>query len=251
MPPNTKMQWENILVHSRMEFVENFNLKQGQRVLVLCCGIGKEAFLIREKVGISGQVIGIDIDEEVIKKAREETKIKGYTNVDFIVKDASYLEEYFGLFDKVCCLFGIRYFNMGNILNHWSKCLKKNNGVVGIAAWLNSYPNKIIDSIRNISMSYINSSNNSNEYNKGTIDNEDLLLWSKIEQRSLEYNINFPDSMTYWNLQKNNDYYRRIMNEIKESNFKEMENDIKSFIQNTGNQPIEEIVKMKLIYASI
>ncbi len=58
-------------------------IKEGDTVLDLGSGAGMDAFLAARKVGTSGQVIGVDMTGEMIKKARRNAKKNGFTNVEF------------------------------------------------------------------------------------------------------------------------------------------------------------------------
>jgi len=49
----------------------------------LCAGAGIDVFLSANKVGKSGKVIGIDMTNEMLEKARKNAKDNGYTNVEF------------------------------------------------------------------------------------------------------------------------------------------------------------------------
>lgn len=59
------------------------SLKKGQIVLDLGSGVGFDAFLAAGKVGRTGRVIGVDMTEEMVKKAKENAKKGGFTNVEF------------------------------------------------------------------------------------------------------------------------------------------------------------------------
>ena len=59
------------------------SLKEGEAVLDLGSGAGFDAFLASPKVGDSGHVIGIDMTDEMIQKARENAKNGGFANVEF------------------------------------------------------------------------------------------------------------------------------------------------------------------------
>ena len=59
------------------------NIKKGEIVLDLGSGAGIDAFLASKKVGKAGKVIGIDMTEVMIEKARENAKKHGYTNIEF------------------------------------------------------------------------------------------------------------------------------------------------------------------------
>lgn len=59
------------------------NIKPGDIVLDLGSGAGFDAFLASKKVGENGKVIGVDMTEEMIKKARANAKKYNYNNVEF------------------------------------------------------------------------------------------------------------------------------------------------------------------------
>lgn len=58
-------------------------IKEGDVVLDLGSGAGFDSFLAAKKVGEDGKVIGIDMTEEMITKAREIAKKYKYKNVEF------------------------------------------------------------------------------------------------------------------------------------------------------------------------
>lgn len=59
------------------------DLKSGETVLDLGSGAGIDVFLAATKVGENGRVIGVDMTEEMIKKAEKIAKENGYKNVEF------------------------------------------------------------------------------------------------------------------------------------------------------------------------
>ncbi len=59
------------------------SLKEGETVLDLGSGAGFDAFLSAQRVGKSGRVIGVDMTEEMLAKARGNAKKGGYKNVEF------------------------------------------------------------------------------------------------------------------------------------------------------------------------
>jgi arsenite methyltransferase len=58
-------------------------LKKGQAVLDLGSGGGIDVFLAANRVGEKGKVIGVDMTQEMIRKAEESAKRGGYKNVEF------------------------------------------------------------------------------------------------------------------------------------------------------------------------
>jgi len=62
-------------------------IKKGDIVLDLGCGAGFDCFLASKKVGKIGKVIGVDMTEEMIKKARLNAEKIGVKNVEFILAE--------------------------------------------------------------------------------------------------------------------------------------------------------------------
>jgi arsenite methyltransferase len=59
------------------------SLQPGEVVLDLGSGAGFDCFLAANKVGPKGMVIGVDMTPEMLRKARQNAKKAGYTNVEF------------------------------------------------------------------------------------------------------------------------------------------------------------------------
>jgi SAM-dependent methyltransferase len=63
--------------------VASADLKEGETVLDLGSGWGMDAFLASKKVGTTGKVVGVDMTEAMIKKAKGIASEHGYGNVEF------------------------------------------------------------------------------------------------------------------------------------------------------------------------
>ena len=59
------------------------SLKEGETIIDLGSGGGLDCFLAAKKVGAKGKVIGIDMTAEMLERARANSKIGGYKNVEF------------------------------------------------------------------------------------------------------------------------------------------------------------------------
>ena len=59
------------------------DLKAGEVVLDLGSGAGVDVFLAANKVGPTGRVIGVDMTEEMVDKAKNIARDHGYHNVEF------------------------------------------------------------------------------------------------------------------------------------------------------------------------
>ena len=62
-------------------------IKEGATVLDLGSGAGNDVFVARSLVGESGKVTGLDFTEAMVKKARENLKKTGYSNIEFVLGD--------------------------------------------------------------------------------------------------------------------------------------------------------------------
>jgi len=62
-------------------------IKEGDTVLDLGSGAGFDAFLAAKRVGKTGRVIGVDMTEKMLDKARANAKKYGYDNVEFVFGD--------------------------------------------------------------------------------------------------------------------------------------------------------------------
>jgi arsenite methyltransferase len=58
-------------------------IREGMTVLDLGSGAGFDAFLAWKKVGATGKVIGVDMTDDMLERARENAKKLGATNVEF------------------------------------------------------------------------------------------------------------------------------------------------------------------------
>lgn len=58
-------------------------IKEGMVVLDLGSGAGFDCFLAAKKVGKAGKVIGVDMTGKMIKRARQNAKKYGFSNVEF------------------------------------------------------------------------------------------------------------------------------------------------------------------------
>jgi len=76
-------------------------IKQGDHVLDLGSGAGNDCFVARSLVGEKGKVTGIDMTEQMIRKARENSLKLGYTNVGFISGDIEEMPFGENIFDVV------------------------------------------------------------------------------------------------------------------------------------------------------
>ena len=77
------------------------SIEEGMRVLDVGCGRGDVAAIVAETMGNSGEVVGVDMDEEALAAARDAAAGKGLSCVQFFRADLNDLPCSLGLFDAV------------------------------------------------------------------------------------------------------------------------------------------------------
>ena len=78
------------------------------RVLEIGSGAGDVALMLAERVGPTGQVVGVDVNSEILDTARQRATNAGLQNVEFIASDARNLD-FSDKFDAVIGRFVLMY----------------------------------------------------------------------------------------------------------------------------------------------
>ena len=60
----------------------NSSVKEGDVVLDLGCGTGLDLLLAAKKVGAKGKVIGVDMNDDMLKKAKENIDVSEFRNIE-------------------------------------------------------------------------------------------------------------------------------------------------------------------------
>ncbi len=58
-------------------------LGRGERVVEVGSGAGFDSFIAAAQVGPTGEVVGVDMTQEMLQKSRSTTKLLGFDNVEF------------------------------------------------------------------------------------------------------------------------------------------------------------------------
>jgi len=87
--------------------IDRLALSSGSTVLDVGCGSGASAIPAAQKVGPDGRVIGVDLAERLLAKARMKATALQLQNVEFRVGDMEALGFADDTFDAVVCVFAI------------------------------------------------------------------------------------------------------------------------------------------------
>ncbi len=118
---------------SRM--IELAELAPGLRVLDVATGPGMVALVAAQAVGAEGAVLGVDIAEAALERARQRASAAGLAQATFEVEDAENLNLPDGSFDRVLCSMGLMHFPAPEkALSEMSRVLKPGGRVV-VAVW--------------------------------------------------------------------------------------------------------------------
>ena len=105
-------------------------LKAGDRVLEIGCGTGRNFPYLREAVGPSGQIYGVDLSTGMLAKAQELCEQRQWSNVELTQEDAA---EYTAPEPLDGVMFGLSYNTMPHhltVLHHSLKQLRPGGRIV-------------------------------------------------------------------------------------------------------------------------
>ncbi len=87
--------------------IERLGLAPGSSVLDVCCGAGASALAAARRVGPAGKIVGVDLAERLLARARAKAEREGLRQAEFRRGDLLALDDAGGPFDAVVCVFGI------------------------------------------------------------------------------------------------------------------------------------------------
>lgn len=114
----------------RRRAAERLGLKPGDRVLEIGCGTGRNFPYLREAVGASGQIYGVDLSTGMLAKAQELCEQRQWSNVELTQEDAA---EYTAPEPLDGVMFGLSYNTMPHhltVLHHALKQLRPGGRIV-------------------------------------------------------------------------------------------------------------------------
>jgi SAM-dependent methyltransferase len=114
--------------------LEAAQLRPGQRVLELACGVGDPALSIAAAVAPSGRVTATDLGPGMMSLAEELARKKGLTNIEFREANAEALPFPNESYDVLTCRFGIMFFpDLPRALRECLRVLKPGGRTVFVA----------------------------------------------------------------------------------------------------------------------
>lgn len=117
--------WIDALEPFNEDLFEGLELAIGQRVLDIATGPGEPALTIAGVVGAEGEVVGIDLSDRMVDRARENAKRAGVSNVTFQLMDAEDMEFEAGAYDAVVCRSSLQIMTApGRVLEEIARVLK-------------------------------------------------------------------------------------------------------------------------------
>jgi ubiquinone/menaquinone biosynthesis C-methylase UbiE len=73
----------------RLRAVQALGLRPGDTVIDIACGTGLNFRLIEEMVGPGGRIIGVDLTDAMLARARDRIAANGWSNVSLVQADAA------------------------------------------------------------------------------------------------------------------------------------------------------------------
>jgi protein-L-isoaspartate(D-aspartate) O-methyltransferase len=105
--------------------LEQLGLEPGHKVLEIGAGTGYNAALMAHIVGETGQVITVDIDEDLVQAAREHLRAAGFEQVQVVCADGGYGVPELAPFDRIILTVGAP-----DIIPAWWEQLKPDGRIV-------------------------------------------------------------------------------------------------------------------------
>ncbi len=132
--PDYDVAGPGCFAHFGQRLVKVTGVEPGQRVLDVATGRGAVLFLAAECVGPAGEIIGIDLAEEMVRLASAEATRRGLA-AQIGVMDAEHLDFPDATFDRVLCGFGVMFFpDLHRALGEFRRVLKP-GGRLGVSTW--------------------------------------------------------------------------------------------------------------------
>jgi SAM-dependent methyltransferase len=91
--------------------MQRAGVKPGEHALDVGCGCGQTSLQLAERVGSHGSVLGIDLSQPMLARARERQREQGITNLELLRADAQTYQFERERFDLIFSRFGVMFFD--------------------------------------------------------------------------------------------------------------------------------------------
>jgi ubiquinone/menaquinone biosynthesis C-methylase UbiE len=108
--PHYHSGWQRQLWPAQEQLLDKTAIQPREDILDISCGTGLVTFPMAERVGPSGSIIGIDLSEGMIAKARAYNEDRDFSNITFRQMDAEELELSEDSFDVAVNSLGLMYY---------------------------------------------------------------------------------------------------------------------------------------------
>ena len=127
--------WQAQLADAQTALLAAAGLRRGERVLDVACGTGLVSFAAAHAVGLTGQVLGVDLSEGMVDAARLRAARREVLNATFMRMDAEALALPDKSFDVALCALGLMYVpDPDQALREMRRVLKPGGRLV-VAVW--------------------------------------------------------------------------------------------------------------------
>lgn len=119
----------------RIHAVQRLQLQSGNRVIDAGCGNGGSFPFLLERIGPTGELVGIEISSQMAERARRHIQENGWWNIT-LVEDSAKTAPLSGFFDALLLFAAHEIITSPEMLNHLLPYLKEGARVVGFGARL-------------------------------------------------------------------------------------------------------------------
>jgi SAM-dependent methyltransferase len=125
---------QGAFAHFGQRLVDVVRIEPGQRVLDVATGRGAVLFPAIDRVGTTGDAVGVDLADGMVQAANEAAERRGWGQ-RVRAMDAEQLEFPDAAFDRVLCGFGVMFFpHLDQALSEFRRVLKP-GGRLGVSTW--------------------------------------------------------------------------------------------------------------------